>query len=76
MKKTIKTTPNTVAQALALLNGNTNRYLVWHTPKSRFFASTTNVGAEIVSTVRNLSPKNINDLNFKDRFGNDVVFEV
>jgi len=76
MKKVIKTNQSTVTQAMDLLQTNSRKYLVWLAPRKRFFASVTNVGAEIFSTVRNLTVRNINELEFQDRFGNSVEFEI
>lgn len=78
MKRIIKTNQSTVAQAMGLLEPNASKYLVWYAPRKRFFTSVTNVGAEIFSTARNLTARNINinDLKFQDRFGNPVEFEI
>ena len=75
MKKVIRTNKAAIKQAIDLLHANANKILVWHAPKSRFFTSCTTVGAEVYSTIRNLSIKSINELKFQDRFGNAIEFE-
>ena len=76
MKKVIKTNQSTAEQGMDLLQPNASKLLVWYAPRKRFFTSTTNVGAEVFSTARNLTARNINDLKFQDRFGNPVEFEI
>jgi hypothetical protein len=76
MKKVIRTNKAAIKQAIDLLHANANKILVWYAPRKRFFTSTTNVGAEVFSTARNLTARNINDLKFQDRFGNPVEFEI